>query len=209
MSSYLITCKIRKKFVLVGDALTGKSCLTYYFLNDEYVDRVMITPTVVNDYLTEVHINEKAVALALWDTGGEAINDDLRQFVYPGVDLFLICFSVDMPSSLHNVAEKWVPHINKYCPEVPFVVVATKMDKKSHDTSESKLMGLNWKRGHVKHGIEGKLMAEKIGAAAYFECSAKVGEGVKEMFHKCVKLVLKEDDTDKHYTRREYCCVQQ
>ncbi|RWS11465.1 ras-like GTP-binding protein Rho1 [Dinothrombium tinctorium] len=207
MSSWLITCKTRKKIVLVGDTLTGKSCLIWAFLNEEYKERVMITPTVVHDYLTEVNVDGKIVALQIWDTGGESDNDKLRFFAYPGADMFFICYAVEIPTSLPSIQEKWLPEISEHCPNVPFFVVANKVDKRSHENYD--IRGFNWKRGHIKHGVEGKLMADKVNAAGYFECSAKTGEGVKELFQKALKMILKVDDEDKHFVRREYFCVQQ
>ena len=44
------------------------------------------------------------------------------------IDIFLVCFSVASPESFANVVKKWVPEIKEHCPDVPYILVATKTD---------------------------------------------------------------------------------
>eukprot|EP00730_Choanoeca_flexa_P004290 TRINITY_DN11652_c0_g2_i4.p2 TRINITY_DN11652_c0_g2~~TRINITY_DN11652_c0_g2_i4.p2 ORF type:complete len:135 (+),score=17.00 TRINITY_DN11652_c0_g2_i4:363-767(+) len=59
---------------------------------------------------------------------GQEDYDRLRPLSYPDTNVLLICFSVDNPDSLENVPYKWVPEVRHFCPGVPFVLVACKMD---------------------------------------------------------------------------------
>ena len=52
----------------------------------------------------------------------------MRVFAYPNADCFLCCFSVTSYNSLLNVSHKWVPEIRKYCPQIPIILVGTKLD---------------------------------------------------------------------------------
>ena len=59
-------------------------------------------------------------------TGGVPLQEDyerLRVLSYPNTDVILLCFSVDSPDSLENVAEKWDAEIKYFCPDVPVVLV--------------------------------------------------------------------------------------
>ena len=47
---------------------------------------------------------------------------------YLNTDVFLVCFSVINPDSYDNVREKWVPEIQKYWGQAPFLLVGTQMD---------------------------------------------------------------------------------
>lgn len=63
-------------------------------------------PTVFENYVTLVQHDNKLVELALWDTAGQEEYDRLRPLSYPESDVILIVFSVDFPTSLHNVTDK-------------------------------------------------------------------------------------------------------
>ena len=42
---------------------------------------------------------------------GQEDYDRLRPLSYPQTDVFLVCFSVESPTSLENVKHKWIPEI--------------------------------------------------------------------------------------------------
>ena len=53
--------------------------------------------------------------------------DRLRVMSYLDAHVFLLCFSVTDPASLHNVSEKWLPEVRFHCPSAQYVLVATKV----------------------------------------------------------------------------------
>lgn len=63
-------------------------------------------PTVFENYVADVEVDNKHVELALWDTAGQEDYDRLRPLSYPDSHVILVCFSVDSPDSLDNVQEK-------------------------------------------------------------------------------------------------------
>ena len=171
---------IRKKLVIVGDGACGKTCLLFVFTKDEFPDKYV--PTVFENYVSDIEVDGKNVELALWDTAGQEDYDRLRPLSYPDTDVILMCFAVDSPDSLENISVKWTPEVQHFCPNVPYVLIATKKDLRAE------LMG--------KEGITliqpdlGKQMADKIGAFAYLECSAKGREGVREVFETATRAAL-------------------
>ena len=54
-------------------------------------------------------------------------------------DVFVICFSVVDPASFDNVGEKWQPELAHYCPNVPIVLVGTKVDMREDEEMVEKL----------------------------------------------------------------------
>lgn len=54
--------------------------------------------------------------------------DRLRPLSYPSTNVFLVCFSVACRKSFNDVKAKWLPEIQHYCPETPFILVGTKTD---------------------------------------------------------------------------------
>jgi GTPase SAR1 family protein len=63
-------------------------------------------PTVFENYVADVEVDNKHVELALWDTAGQEDYDRLRPLSYPDSHVILICFAIDSPDSLDNVQEK-------------------------------------------------------------------------------------------------------
>ncbi|XP_067675296.1 rho-related GTP-binding protein RhoA-B-like [Haliotis asinina] len=180
----------RKKLVVVGDGECGKTCLLYRFAKDEFNEHIYIPTVFEVDVTTVQHCNSE-VELVLYDTAGQEDYDRLRPFSYPDTDIVLICFSVNNPDSLENVSYNWAPEIRHFCGNVPVILVGTKQDLRgevhhtdSEDSTKSK-SGFTT----VQQGEE---MAYRIGAVAYMECSAKLNEGVTEVFTRAVAEAMKK-----------------
>uniref|UniRef100_A0A183TFX4 Rho n=1 Tax=Schistocephalus solidus TaxID=70667 RepID=A0A183TFX4_SCHSO len=161
--------------VVVGDGACGKTCLLIVFSKDCFPE--VYVPTVFENY----------VELALWDTAGQEDYDRLRPLSYPETDVILMCFSIDSPSSLENIQEKWALEVKHFCPNVPIILVGNKKDLRNDENTKRELAKI--KQEPVKFE-EGKEMAQKIGACAYVECSAKTKEGVKEVFERAAAVAL-------------------
>uniref|UniRef100_A0A1I8IEG4 Rho-related GTP-binding protein RhoC n=1 Tax=Macrostomum lignano TaxID=282301 RepID=A0A1I8IEG4_9PLAT len=136
------------------------------------------------------------VELALWDTAGQEDYDRLRPLSYPDTDVILMCFSVDNPDSVANIPEKWTPEVRHFCPNVPIILIGNKKDLRNDESTRRELA--RSKQDPVKYE-DGKAMAERIGAFAYLECSAKTKEGVREVFECATRAALQRK---KRRTRR-------
>ena len=112
---------IKLKLVIVGDGACGKTCLLMVFRNDEFPPDYV--PTVFENYVKELTVDDKNIELELYDTAGQEDYDRLRPLSYPGSDVILICYSVDSPNSCDNVKERWAPEVEQFCPRVPVVLV--------------------------------------------------------------------------------------
>ncbi|XP_046355421.1 ras-like GTP-binding protein RHO [Haliotis cracherodii] len=176
---------IRKKLVIVGDGACGKTCLLIVFSKDQFPE--VYVPTVFENYVADIEVDGKQVELALWDTAGQEDYDRLRPLSYPDTDVILMCFSIDSPDSLENIPEKWTPEVKHFCPNVPIILVGNKKDLRNDDNTRRELSKM--KQEPVKTE-EGRAMAEKIGAFAYLECSAKTKEGVREVFETATRAAL-------------------
>jgi Ras family protein A len=107
-----------------------------------------------------------------------------------------MCFSIDNPDSLDNIAEKWLPEIKHYCPKVPIVLVGNKKDLRNDSNVIRELS--RHKQLPVKPA-EGREMQDRIGAQAYLECSAKTREGVREIFESASRAALNKKPARKTF----------
>ena len=98
-----------------------------------------------------------------------------------------MCFSVDMQDSLENIQAKWVPEVRHFCPNVPFLLIATKKDLRNDPATKSNLAR---DKLEVIRSELGRVMSEKVGAYSYLECSAKTREGVREVFDAATRAAL-------------------
>ncbi|XP_050414269.1 ras-like GTP-binding protein RHO isoform X1 [Patella vulgata] len=176
---------IRKKLVIVGDGACGKTCLLIVFSKDQFPE--VYVPTVFENYVADIEVDSKQVELALWDTAGQEDYDRLRPLSYPDTDVILMCFSIDSPDSLDNIPEKWTPEVKHFCPNVPIILVGNKKDLRNDPNTRAELAKM--KQQPVAYD-EGKSMSEKIGAAAYVECSARTKDGVREVFETATRQAL-------------------
>jgi len=117
---------IRRKLVVVGDGSCGKTCLLMTFSKDEFPE--VYVPTVFENYTTNIEVDNRQIALDLWDTAGQEDFDRLRPLSYNGTDVVLMCFSIDQPESLENIQKKWLTEIKHHCPNVPIFLVGNKKD---------------------------------------------------------------------------------
>jgi len=177
--------KKRIKLVVVGDGAVGKTCLLMAYAKKKFPKKYV--PTVFDNYVVDLNVNDQIVELLLWDTAGQEEYDQLRPVSYPKTDIFLVCFSMVSKSSYDNVTTKWYPEIKHYCPTALHILVGTKMDLKNDENTlrEVEKMG-----NAVVTPEDGEHLAKKIRAERFMECSAKTGEGLKEVYDAAIIAVM-------------------
>lgn len=75
-------------------------------------------------FAANVTVNGTPYILELVDTAGQEDYDRLRPLSYNKADIFLVCFSVVVPSSYNNVKETWIPELHNTKSNVPFLLVS-------------------------------------------------------------------------------------
>ncbi|CAJ0647765.1 14689_t:CDS:10, partial [Entrophospora sp. SA101] len=144
-------------------------------------------PTVFENYVYDIWIDNQQIELSLWDTAGQEEFDRLRTLSYADTHVVMMCFSVDNRDSLDNIDSKWMQEILEHCEGVKIVLVALKCDLR-----EDKQVIRNMQRYGEKPVTyeEGLTVARNIQAARYLECSAKHNRGVREAFEQSARVSI-------------------
>jgi Ras family protein A len=177
--------EIRRKLVIVGDGACGKTCLLIVFSKGTFPE--VYVPTVFENYVADVEVDSRRVELALWDTAGQEDYDRLRPLSYPDSHVILICFAVDSPDSLDNVQEKWISEVMHFCQGLPIILVGCKSDLRFDPKTIEELRKTSQRPVTTEEGMG---VAQRIGAYKYLECSAKTGDGVREVFEHATRAAL-------------------
>uniref|UniRef100_A0A7N0T4R2 Rac-like GTP-binding protein ARAC7 n=1 Tax=Kalanchoe fedtschenkoi TaxID=63787 RepID=A0A7N0T4R2_KALFE len=172
------------KCVTVGDGAVGKTCLLICYTSNRFPTDYI--PTVFDNFSANVAVDGNLVNLGLWDTAGQEDYSRLRPLSYRGADVFILAFSLTSKASYENVLKKWMPELRRFAPDVPILLVGTKLDLRGDKGSMADHMGSN----NVITSAQGEELRKIIGASAYIECSSKTQQNVKAVFDTAIKVVL-------------------
>ena len=107
---------------------------------------------------------------------------------YEWADVVVLCYSIGYRNSFKEIEEYWHSFVQKYAPKAAIILCATKTDLRK-DLEFIKERKNEWNEELVTT-LEGKQMAEKIGALGFYECSTYDDEGVKEVFEAAAEATL-------------------
>ena len=118
---------------------------------------------------------------------GQEEYDRLRPLSYANANVFLLCFSVTNSVSHENIFAKWYPEVSHFCPDVPLILVGTKLDTRNDQGVLDRLRAQDQLPVTTEQGMQ---LCAKIRAIKYIECSARTGENLKQVFEEAVKCCL-------------------
>ena len=157
-------------------------------------------PTVFEHYTTSAVIEGRELNLSLLDTAGQEQYDSLRPLAYPHTDVFIVCYSVNSPSSFKNVKAKWLQEIRCHCPNAAVVMVGTKAD--THNLSKEDKQSMTF-----VNLADAKELGEELGVKRVMECSAKTKVGLSEVFDEMMKVGIAAKFKPKIRKKRNKCVL--
>ena len=113
-------------------------------------------------------IDGNAVGLTLWDTSGQEDYDQLRNNVYSGARVVIICFLIEATPTLDSIQQKWIPEVRERCPATRYIVVGIEPDG-AYRTLRSDI-------------TRGNRLAREVDAQYYIQCNLESGAGVDDVF---------------------------
>ena len=199
-----------RKIVVIGDMCSGKTSLISAYCRDRFSETY--TPTILTSCMTDADVLGQKVELVVVEVAGRNDYTKIHHCAYHKMDLVILCYSVDNPTSLNSIKTHWLPELQQAAPKVPYILVGTKKDIRE----EEKSCEVHLPRHAHKNNItdkylnaddfvdSGKLVqdtyvptrygletAEKIGALDFIECSALYRDGTRKVFETAAKIALK------------------
>ena len=164
--------KIRNKIVLLGDVYVGKTSLATRFSKNEFKDQIESTSGGVF-FTHTIEKDGNRLQFDIWDTAGQERFRALGALYYKTSKAALIVFDLTNPSSLKKAMD-WIEELHKNAdPNIVMALVGNKVDMTDQRQISSE---------------EAAKFAEENGLY-YYECSAKTGENVREMFIEVMEKV--------------------
>ncbi|XDV15769.1 hypothetical protein PO909_015773 [Leuciscus waleckii] len=188
----------RVKCVLVGDGAVGKTSLIVSYTTNGYPTEHI--PTAFDNFTARVEVDGRQVQLQLCDMAGQDEFDRLRPLCYRDADVFLLCYSVVIPSSFRSVTDRWAPEVHRLCPGVPIILVGTQCDLQEDVQVLIRLAGVLEK---PVSRDEARLCARSIGAGTFAECSALTQKNLKEVFDGAILASIRRAEEPRTLTLRE------
>jgi len=139
-------------------------------------------------------VDGKSINLFVPDPITETEGDRIRHLAYPQTNVFIVCFSLISPASFYNVRSKWYPEVSNYCPNVPIILVGTKVDLRENNETLDKLRSDGLSPITFEQGTQ---LASEINAVKFLECSALTQIGLKNVFDEAIRAVLQLEQTKK------------
>ncbi|KAI8975638.1 ras-related protein rab-4B [Mycotypha africana] len=166
------------KLLLVGDSGTGKSCLLYHFLENQFKKNSMNTIGI--EFGTRIiQIADKSIKLQIWDTAGQERFRSLTKSYFRGTAGALVVYDISNRDTFLGV-RSWLNDVRTLAnPELVIILVGNKSDK----SDEREVSYLEASRFAQEHEI------------MFLEASALSGDSVEEMFFKCARSIWSKIQT--------------
>merc|ERR1712048_863828 len=159
--------------IMLGDSAVGKSKMVERFLLDKYNPRTLSTYALTlfrHDYKD----GEKEYAIDFWDTAGQEQFNKLHASYYFQANACILAFDVTRKITYKNL-EKWYKEMRHYCPDIPVICVANKVDADPEMVKKS-------------------FKFPKDNNLPFFFVSASDGTNVVKVFKEAIKLAIKNKE---------------
>ncbi|XP_052827864.1 ras-related protein Rab-4B isoform X1 [Octopus bimaculoides] len=161
------------KFLVIGSAGTGKSCILHQFIENKF--KQDSNHTIGVEFGSKVvNVGGKSVKLQIWDTAGQERFRSVTRSYYRGAAGALLVYDITSRET-YNALTNWLTDARTLAsPNIVIILVGNKKDLEA-DREVTFLEASRFAQ-------ENELM--------FLETSALTGENVEETFLKCARSIL-------------------
>eukprot|EP00331_Platyophrya_macrostoma_P030609 CAMPEP_0176456638 /NCGR_PEP_ID=MMETSP0127-20121128/31413_1 /TAXON_ID=938130 /ORGANISM="Platyophrya macrostoma, Strain WH" /LENGTH=216 /DNA_ID=CAMNT_0017846647 /DNA_START=45 /DNA_END=695 /DNA_ORIENTATION=- len=163
------------KYIIIGDAAVGKSCLLMQFLDKRFKSDHDAT-IGVEFGSRNVTIKDKVVKLQIWDTAGQESFRSITRSYYRGAIGALLVYDITRRDTFENI-ERWLEETRQYANSNMIIfLIGNKCDLESERQVSTE---------------EGETFA-KAHNILFMETSAKTAKNVEEVFTQTAREVYQK-----------------
>ena len=158
----------RHKIIFVGDACTGKTSIINRIIDNPFSDTYEVSIGI--DFMSKnIRFRGQNIKIQIWDSAGQEKYKGLIPSYVRNSSIVFIVYDVSNRSSFDNVSN-WISFV-KNIEKTTIVLCGNKIDLE-REVEKS----------------DGEELAKKEGLA-FFECSAKTDENIKNMFFSSIAIL--------------------
>jgi len=162
--------------VLFGNVSVGKTSLVERFINNKFEENYIST-LGYTVYEKQFTYKDSIISLMIYDIGGQEQFRDLRKKYAEGANAAFIVYDITNLASYQRV-EDWRDNLREFAGDIPFVIVGNKADLEVNRVIDAE---------------SARNLSIKLGAADFFETSAKTGVEVNSAFKKLAVQAYQSD----------------
>ncbi|MXQ97569.1 hypothetical protein E5288_WYG008727 [Bos mutus] len=181
------------KFLVIGNAGTGKSCLLHQFIEKKFKDDS--NHTIGVEFGSKIiNVGGKYVKLQIWDTAGQERFRSVTRSYYRGAAGALLVYD-STSRETYNALTNWLTDARMLASQNIVIILCG--NKKDLDTDRevtfleaSRFAQENGKWPLTCHSYWRFKMKLYLGKLMFLETSALTGENVEEAFVQCARKIL-------------------
>ena len=156
----------RHKIIFVGDAGVGKTTIISRVMDNPFNE--VYEPSIGVDFMSKIiKYRGQNIKLQIWDTAGQEKYKGLIPSYVRNSSIVFLIYDISVKTSFDNIP-KWISFIRSI-ENTTLVLCGNKIDVSEREVKKE----------------DGEALAQKEGIA-FFETSAKTGEGIKSMFYNAI-----------------------
>ena len=162
-----------KKIIIVGEPAVGKTSLIKKFMSGRFSTDYKVS-IGTNMFIKELDLDSGMnIKLQIWDIAGQERWTEMRHIYYKGTHGAIIVGDLTRKKTFEQIVKFWWPDLNKYCEDIPRIMLANKEDLVKNISIE-----------------ELKTYKQKINAKSIIYTSAKFGTNVDKAFKVISELII-------------------